>query len=75
MKDHKRRVGMLQLQSTLPSLPVPSLQETLRRYLESVKALSTETEFAATQRAVEEFMQPDGVGDSLQALLEKRAEV
>ncbi|KAG8905645.1 hypothetical protein FRB99_008486 [Tulasnella sp. 403] len=49
-----------QHQSTLPKLPIPSLEETCRRYLASLEALQDPTEHEKTQRAVAEFLQNDG---------------
>lgn len=63
-----------ELQSTLPSLPVPELNKTLARYLDSVKPLLTPEEFEKTKQAVDQFKGPGGVGEKLQAALIKRAE-
>ncbi|KAH9248971.1 hypothetical protein BASA81_013371 [Batrachochytrium salamandrivorans] len=53
-------------QNTLPKLPVPNLDETLDRYLCSVRPLLSDADFAATLAAVTEFKQPGGVGHVLQ---------
>ncbi|KAF9170153.1 Carnitine O-acetyltransferase mitochondrial [Mortierella sp. AD011] len=42
-------------QDELPSLPIPSLDQTLDRYLESVRPLATDLEYENTVAAVEEF--------------------
>ncbi|XP_003743510.1 peroxisomal carnitine O-octanoyltransferase [Galendromus occidentalis] len=52
-------------------LPVPSLQRTLNRYLDSVKPFVTENEFAKTEELGRRF--ENGVGRQLQEQLLKRA--
>lgn len=42
-------------ESSLPKLPVPTLEETLSRYLASVKPLVSESQFLKTQEAVHQF--------------------
>ncbi|KAF9438342.1 Carnitine O-acetyltransferase mitochondrial [Entomortierella beljakovae] len=42
-------------QSELPPLPIPPLDQTLDRYLESVRPLTTDQEYENTVAAVEEF--------------------
>ncbi|KAG0009720.1 Carnitine O-acetyltransferase mitochondrial, partial [Entomortierella chlamydospora] len=42
-------------QDELPSLPIPPLDQTLDRYLESVRPLATDLEYENTVAAVEEF--------------------
>ncbi|XP_070566735.1 peroxisomal carnitine O-octanoyltransferase-like [Ptychodera flava] len=59
-----------QYQDSLPSLPVPPLQQSLDKYLESVKPFVTEEEYKHTEKVVREF--GDGVGKELQAKLEER---
>ncbi|KAJ3127115.1 Carnitine O-acetyltransferase mitochondrial [Nowakowskiella sp. JEL0407] len=60
-------------QQSLPKLPVPTLPETLAKYLRSVKPLLSEAEFKQTQEAVREFLTPNGVGELLQNRLIQRA--
>ncbi|PHH58630.1 hypothetical protein CDD81_5021 [Ophiocordyceps australis] len=60
------RGPMLRFQDSLPRLPVPSLQETAKRYLKSLHPLLTQTEFEASKAAVAEFIRPDGPGAKLQ---------
>ncbi|XP_069365666.1 carnitine O-acetyltransferase-like isoform X2 [Maniola hyperantus] len=55
----------------LPQLPVPKLTDTLSKYLKTVQPFLNDEEFAATSNLVKEF--EGGVGQKLQALLEKRA--
>ncbi|PHH69562.1 hypothetical protein CDD82_7670 [Ophiocordyceps australis] len=60
------RGAMLRFQDSLPRLPVPSLQDTAKRYLKSLHPLLTQTEFEASNAAVTEFIQPNGPGAKLQ---------
>ena len=63
---------MLRFEDSLPRLPVPTLEETAKRYLKSVHPLLSQTEFAATTKAVDEFVAPGGPGETLQKRLEER---
>ncbi|KAI9320025.1 acyltransferase ChoActase/COT/CPT [Dichotomocladium elegans] len=63
---------MLRYQRNLPRLPVPSLQETLPKYLMTVKPLLSEAEYKRTEAAVKEFVS-SGVGAELQRRLENKA--
>lgn len=75
MKDLARRsMSTFQYQSTLPKLPVPSLEETAKRYLRSVQPLQTPAEHSHTTTLVHEFIQPNGLGQVLQKRLEERAQ-
>ncbi len=65
---------MLRFEDSLPRLPVPSLEETSRRYLKSVHPLLDQHQFAKTKRVVEEFISPTGKGRELQRRLEARRE-
>lgn len=47
---------MLRFQPTLPTLPVPSLDSTCAKYLESVKPLLTNDAFSKTQSIVDNFL-------------------
>ncbi|KAJ1100833.1 hypothetical protein NDU88_005908 [Pleurodeles waltl] len=60
-----------QYQDTLPSLPVPSLQESLRKYLDAVKPFVNEEEYQRTLNISKAF--EDGIGKELQQKLEERA--
>jgi carnitine O-acetyltransferase len=60
---------MLRFEDSLPRLPVPTLEETAKRYLKSVHPLLTETEFKATTKAVKDFVAPGGPGETLQMRL------
>ncbi|MED6282782.1 hypothetical protein CHARACLAT_001816 [Characodon lateralis] len=58
----------------LPKLPLPSLSETLDRYLRCMKHLLTEQQFNKTQKIVKQFGAPGGVGELLQSKLAERRE-
>ena len=47
-------------QGSLPRLPVPSLEETTTKYLDSIRPLRTEAEFAQDRAHVESFMANEG---------------
>jgi carnitine O-acetyltransferase len=64
---------MLRFEDSLPRLPVPSLEETGKRYLKSVHPLVSEAEFERTKKAVEAFIRPGGEGEPLQKRLLERA--
>ncbi|KAG2012392.1 hypothetical protein GB937_007222 [Aspergillus fischeri] len=64
---------MLRFEESLPRLPVPSLEETGRRYLKSVHAVVSEAEYERTKNAVEAFIRPGGEGQPLQERLLARA--
>lgn len=59
--DHAQKNGLtFANQHKLPKLPVPDLEVSCRKYLESLEALQTEREHAASKAAVEEFLKNDG---------------
>ncbi|KAM5236783.1 peroxisomal carnitine O-octanoyltransferase [Ctenodactylus gundi] len=60
-----------QYQDSLPSLPVPSLEETLKKYLESVKPFASEEEYKKTAEIVQKFQ--NGIGRKLHQRLLERA--
>jgi len=60
-----------QLEESLPSLPVPRLEHTLARYLDSVKPHLTEDEFKHTKEVVQRFS--TGVGSDLHRRLVESA--
>ncbi|GBG27083.1 Carnitine O-acetyltransferase, partial [Hondaea fermentalgiana] len=66
-------VKTFEMQDSLPTLPVPDLQETLQAYLTSVEPLLTAEEFAATKAKVEDFGKAGGDGEKLHKLLLERA--
>jgi len=55
----------------LPSLPLPSLNKTLDRYLDSVRPFVSDEEFAHTEELIKKFA--NGQGKELQKLLAERA--
>lgn len=59
----------LRFENSLPKLPVPSLEETGRRYLKSVHPLLSASEFERTSKAVHDFVKPGGEGEPLQQRL------
>lgn len=63
---------MLRFEDSLPHLPVPTLEETAKRYLKSVHPLLNKAEFEATTKVVENFIKPGGVGEKLQKRLQAR---
>lgn len=54
-------------QSSLPKLPVPSLQDTLKRYLDSVHPLMDEEEYGRMEKLAKDF--GNGLGRKLQRYL------
>ncbi|KAI0023067.1 acyltransferase ChoActase/COT/CPT [Xylariomycetidae sp. FL0641] len=72
--EDKSKGPMLRFQDSLPRLPVPTLQETAARYIKSLHPLLSESEFASSKKAVEEFVKPGGVGEELQKKLVARRE-
>ncbi|KAJ5651408.1 Carnitine O-acetyltransferase [Penicillium longicatenatum] len=72
-KEDLSKGKMLRFEDSLPHLPVPSLEETGRRYLKSVHPLVSEAEYERTKTAVEAFIRPGGEGEPLQKRLLERA--
>ncbi|ORZ19070.1 acyltransferase ChoActase/COT/CPT [Lobosporangium transversale] len=59
-------------QDELPSLPIPPLDQTLNRYMESIRPLTTDEEYDRMAKAVKEFRESDQ-GPSLDQRLRERA--
>lgn len=59
---------------SLPLLPVPKLQDTLNKFLETAQPHLTTERFENTKNIVREFGRTGGVGEKLQTLLEQRSE-
>ncbi|OQR82938.1 choline/Carnitine O-acyltransferase [Achlya hypogyna] len=59
-------------QKSLPTLPVPTLEATCALYLQTVRPLATDAEFAATKKAVADFL-AGPLGPALQKRLLERA--
>lgn len=55
----------------LPKLPIPPLEHTCKRYLTALRGLQDDEEHAATNRAVQSFLQ--GEGPALQERLKQWA--
>jgi hypothetical protein len=60
---------MYQFQESLPKVPLPRLEETCDRYLQTVAPLLSDIELAQTRAAVMDFEQ--GSGPELQKQLER----
>ncbi|KAG1456601.1 hypothetical protein G6F56_006791 [Rhizopus delemar] len=71
--DPKAAGPMLRYQTNLPKLPVPDLNETLPKYLKTVRPLLTDEEFKRTEQAVKQFIAPGSLGLELQKRLVARA--
>jgi len=69
----RRAKSMMSMESQLPHLPVPPLQQSMDKYLNAVEPLLTEKELKRTTAAVDEFRRPGGMGEKLQSLLQDRA--
>ncbi|KAF1992264.1 carnitine O-acetyltransferas-like protein [Aulographum hederae CBS 113979] len=72
-KEDMSKGKMLRFEDSLPRLPVPTLEETAKRYLKSVHPLLTADEFKKTAQAVEDFLKPGGQGPELQKRLVEHA--
>jgi carnitine O-acetyltransferase len=62
---------MYQYQSQLPKIPVPTLQDTLQRYLIAVEPLITPQQMQKTKQAVAEFESNPAWGPYLQSQLQE----
>lgn len=58
-------------QEQLPRLPIPELEDTVRKYLEALKPLQSPREQIETRQAAEEFLKNEG--PDLQSRLKKYA--
>jgi carnitine O-acetyltransferase len=58
-------------QDKLPKLPIPELENSMKKYLASLKPLQNSREHAETQQAVDEFLKSEG--PELQERLKKYA--
>jgi carnitine O-acetyltransferase len=61
--------GILNNRIVLPSLPLPSLEETSRRFIEWCEPLLDADELAATKNALASFVRKGGPGERLHAAL------
>jgi carnitine O-palmitoyltransferase 1 len=62
-----RNPTLFSCQNVLPTLPLPSLDETLQRYLRSVRPLYDDAEYQRMEKLAEEFKQT--IGRKLQRYL------
>ncbi|KAF8982110.1 Carnitine O-acetyltransferase mitochondrial [Entomortierella lignicola] len=58
-----------QNQHKLPRLPIPSLAETAARYKKSLVPILSQADLARAEKAVDEFVKPGGLGETLQGRL------
>lgn len=72
-KEDKSKGAMLRFEDSLPKLPVPTLDATGKKYLKSLHPLLTEQEYQHSKKAVEDFIKPGSIGETLQKRLEARA--
>lgn len=73
-REDKSKGAMLRFEDSLPRLPVPSLEETSRRYLKTLHPLLTKEEYAASEKAVAALSKPGGIGQKLQERLIAKAQ-
>ncbi|KAG0051586.1 hypothetical protein BGZ90_006725 [Linnemannia elongata] len=59
----------LSLQHTLPKLPVPTLEETIAKYLKTIEPLTTSEELERSKELAKDFLKPGGLGRTLQQRL------
>ncbi|OQS05085.1 choline/Carnitine O-acyltransferase, partial [Thraustotheca clavata] len=60
------------LQKNLPRLPVPELEQTARKYLDSIKPFVTKEEYEKTKQLMADFVGPNGQAYELQKVLIER---
>lgn len=65
---------MLRFQKSVPPLPVPKLEDTLPKYLESVRPHLTPSAFNLTKTRVESFLQSEQGAELQRRLLARAAE-
>ncbi|KAI5255185.1 acyltransferase ChoActase/COT/CPT [Aureobasidium subglaciale] len=73
-KEDASKGPMLRFEESLPRLPVPTLEETAKRYLRSVHPLLSKQEYEQTEKAVNDFLAPNSLGQELQKRLVARRE-
>ncbi|CEG38666.1 carnitine o-acetyltransferase [Plasmopara halstedii] len=72
MSKQQETERTMQFQEGLPPLPLPSLEQTLERYVKSCEPLLTASELDHTKAVCHDFLR--GVGPQLQAILQERAD-
>ncbi|KAK5729106.1 Carnitine O-acetyltransferase mitochondrial [Elasticomyces elasticus] len=73
-KEDSAKGAMLRFEESLPKLPVPTLEETAKRYLKSIHPLLSQTEYEQSKKAVDSFVSSNGIGQKLQKRLLSRRE-
>lgn len=73
-KEDLSKGKMLRFEESLPKLPVPTLEETAKRYVKSLHPLLSDSEFQDSEKAVADFIKPGGAGEELQKRLIARRE-
>lgn len=63
--------GLYSFQGSLPRLPVPSVHNTMKRYLRSVRPLLTDEDYSRMERLANEF--ENSIGKKLQRYLELKS--
>eukprot|EP01122_Echinamoeba_exundans_P012613 TRINITY_DN531_c0_g1_i2.p1 TRINITY_DN531_c0_g1~~TRINITY_DN531_c0_g1_i2.p1 ORF type:complete len:672 (-),score=160.91 TRINITY_DN531_c0_g1_i2:64-1950(-) len=63
---HGKQGSMWQYQSKIPKLPVPTLEQTMKKYLRTLEPHLTAEELQNTRRLAEDFTKPGGIGSILQ---------
>jgi len=71
-KEDNTKGAMLRYEESLPRLPVPTLDQTAKRYLKSLHPLLSQTEYEQSKKAVEAFIAPGSLGHTLQKRLTDR---
>ena len=63
-KEDSSKGAMLRFEDSLPKLPVPTLEETGKRYLKSIHPLLSDSEYQHSKKAVEDFIKPGSIGET-----------
>ena len=69
--DHQPPTRTFGSEAALPRVPLPTLHDSCRRFLEWCAPLLTDDEIATTEAAVAAFLRPDSPAHTLQAALER----
>ncbi|RKP20108.1 acyltransferase ChoActase/COT/CPT [Rozella allomycis CSF55] len=62
----KRYMSTFSMQQKIPRLPIPTLEETSKRYLLSLQPLLGPNDYTRAESAVNDFIKPNGFGQLLQ---------
>ncbi|GBB93575.1 hypothetical protein RclHR1_00220009 [Rhizophagus clarus] len=68
-KEELEGIKTFSNQHRLPKLPIPSLEESTKRYLNSLRPLLSSEELARIEQHVKDFIRPGGLGQVLQQRL------